>query len=193
MKNKILSALFIGVLFSTLANAQICSSTITKLGNATESFLMVKFDPSNAPYSVQVKGTSDKELVRGSSGVWLSKQKYTSTIVTLIMFNVAGVQISECKYDANGNLVIQECFAEFALVDVGVTGTVSWAMTAESDIKEYIVQSSDNGLNFTDVCTAPFNNLGFYTCQDNSKKRFYAITPVCNSGKKLQPNVIEIR
>ena len=101
---------------------------------------MAKFPGPEYPDFVQVKGTTDKEALNGNSGNWVSKNKYSTTAITIQLIK-GGVVVQENKYDANGNLNNPDAAViDFTLAGAGGNDVaVSWASTMENSVTIFAV------------------------------------------------------
>jgi hypothetical protein len=185
----------LAILGSGSLQAQDCAAELRKLGNAPGGgFLMIKFDKDLKPAACGVKGTSDKQNLKGNSGVWTSGNKYTSAAQTIVMYDAQGNALGECKYDAGGKLVVNSCFAEYVDVPSLVPGTVaidiSWFMVREVEVVHYeVTRSNDGGLSFTTLSQVAYTGTGVYnytdTTVDLTAPAQYKIEAICNNGTRF--------
>lgn len=181
--------------------AQDCAAELRKLGNAPGGgFLMIKFDKELKPAACGVKGTSDKQNLKGNSGVWTSGSKYTSTVQTIVMYDAQGNVLSECKYDASGKLVVNACFAEYADSPALVPGSaaidIAWFMTREVDVVRYeVTRSTDGGASYTTIAQVAYTGTGVYsytdTTVDLNSAAMYKLEAICNNGNSFASAVSE--
>lgn len=186
------------LLLGSVTLAQECAAEIRKLGNATTGYLMIQFDGVVRPAACGVKGTTDKQSLKGNSGIWRSGEKYPNTNVTIVMYDEAGGTLKECKYDTNGKLQVTTCFAEFVepidLVDNGGTVDINWFMVREQSVDHYEVErSTDDGSSYTALNQVAYTGAAAYAYTDNSPVAgaFYRVVAVCGDGKKYTSDAVQ--
>lgn len=127
-----------------------CAEKIWIPGNSPSgNNLHARFTGAEQPDAVRVKGTDDQTNLRGSSGNWISRDKYTSIEVTLVLVK-NGVDVKECTYGADGNLIDipppnEDVVVEnFTLTNNG-SGTVSatWTTSVENDADVFFLYRDD--------------------------------------------------
>ena len=143
------------------------ATTLQKAGNAPGgNKLIAKFPGPDYPDSVQIKGTTDKQSVKGDSGVWISGNKYTSTAVTLQLI-VGGTIVQENKYDANGNLESAGISGFKVSASSGFV-SISWTSVQENNLANYVIDrklSTDD--TFSPITSASPQGAGIaYTVTD---------------------------
>ena len=113
---------------------------IKKAGNAPSgNKLMANFPGPDLPDQVQIKGTTDKQPLKGNSGNWISDKKYTSVAITLQLIK-NGVVVEEYAYDANGNLALPDAaITNYAVATTNGIVTTSWDSTKENGISAYVI------------------------------------------------------
>jgi hypothetical protein len=130
-----------------------CPIKLIRNGNSAQgNFLMAQFDKSNPPAAVRIViggvPTTDIQPTNGNSGVWQSKQKYTSLEVTLDLLDELGNLINSCNYDISGQPSVgKECTIENAVakkISGSASAEISWKSTKESKVQNYIVEREHN-------------------------------------------------
>ena len=124
-----------------------CTPKIQKLGNAPQGGkLKADFNVSPQPEWAEVVRTDsvvDKQKVN-PAGNWISKEKYQSTAQTLRLYDANNNVICDCKYDANGDIVIasEPKFVTNGMLFDKSTGTlnVTVLFSTENSMASYILQ-----------------------------------------------------
>lgn len=116
------------------------ASNIKRAGNAPGgNKVTAKFPGPDFPDEVQIKGTSDKQPLKGNSGNWISANKYSSIAITLQLIK-NGVVVAEYAYDANGNLMHPDAaIINFSVSPSGSLVTISWDTTKEDGLASFII------------------------------------------------------
>lgn len=92
-----------------------CAASLRQLGNAANGFKLQARFPEPRPAKVQVSGSTDINNVNGNSGMWMSKNTYSTLECTLILQDSAGATLSECSYGPDG-MLITDRYTEFTFV-----------------------------------------------------------------------------
>ena len=148
-----------------------CTDKVERLGNSPTggNKLFANYSGADMPEEVNVKGTTDTQPLRGSSGNWISRDKYTSKAQTLVL-RKGGAVVKECKYDENGDFIPalppqKTSVSDFKLeqTDAAVI-TVSWTSVFESDLlKIYVI---DRNSDLAENGTMPDGTGIHYVIQD---------------------------
>ena len=76
-----------------------------------------------------------------------------------------------------------------------VSATISWKVSAETNIKQYMVQRSSNGIDFYTIATVNADGNSHYTWNDNmplTGKSFYRIVATENAGKEIFSTIVTL-
>jgi hypothetical protein len=179
-----------------------CAEQVNKIGRRLRpSRLTARFAGSDLPSFVQVKGSNDiKRLSRNCVGVWVSRNKYDTLGVTLIMLNANRQPMApECQYDSNGRLMAgcESVYLDYDAINQSDNSVmVTWEVSTEQGVAQYAIQRSTNE-------AGPFETIGivvsgdpdfFYEYQDfePGTNPWYKIvtqyTPSCSSGAPAATN-----
>jgi len=102
----------------------------------------------------------------------------------------------------NSLFVLPVKFVDVRLRAAGGTYTISWTVVNEINVRDYIVERSIDGQNFTDIGTVTYNNNGgriqTYTYNDatiagNSGTAYYRIRQTDIDGKFMYSKVVSFR
>jgi hypothetical protein len=99
-------------------------------------------------------------------------------------------------FKANSTLPVQ--FTNINATQKGTSVQVDWKVATEKNIKQYVVEKSTNGSNFTTIATQAANNIdnSSYSAMDNSPvngSNYYRILSTDNSGKQQYSNVAVVK
>lgn len=71
---------------------------------------------------------------------------------------------------------------------------VSWQVSEQQNVKEYIVQHSVNGTAYTDVCTVAASTQTQYSCiVAANEKNYYRVMELDNDGKKMYSKIVTLQ
>ena len=89
-------------------------------------------------------------------------------------------------------------FTHINATQKGAAVQIDWKVATEQNIKQYVVEKSTNGINFTAIATQAANNIdnSSYTAMDNSPingSNYYRILSTDNSGKQQYSNVAVVK
>jgi hypothetical protein len=99
-------------------------------------------------------------------------------------------------FKANSTLPVQ--FTNINATQKGTSVQVDWKVATEKNIKQYVVEKSTNGSNFTTIATQAANNIdnSSYSAMDNSPvngSNYYRILSTDNSGKQQYSNIAVVK
>ena len=99
-------------------------------------------------------------------------------------------------FKTNTTLPVQ--FTNINATQKGASVQVDWKVATEQNIKQYVVEKSTNGINFTAIATQAANNINnsSYTAMDNSPitgSNYYRILSTDNNGKQQYSNVAVVK